>query len=105
MSRALILFQVLVLVLALAACQSAPQPEGQGAVDAQCNAICYAPCVDADGDTGVRWEADPDASSAWDVLGEDVTDQLTTKLRTCETRRSACVQCLERLEAEGVIRR
>jgi hypothetical protein len=101
MSRLLLLLAV----LGLAACQSAAQPEGQGAVDAQCNAICYAPCVDAAGDTGVRWEADPESAEAWDVLGEDVTDQLATKLRTCETRRGACVQCLERLEAEGVIRR
>ena len=44
--------------------------------------------------------ADP---AAWDALGEDVIDRLTTKLRTCDTRRQACVQCLERLERAEVI--
>lgn len=91
------------LVLVLGACQSARPPDRAGAVAAQCNPICYAPCVAEDGDTGVRWEGDPAHAEAWDVLGEQVTEQLAAKLRSCDVRRRACVQCLERLQRAGVI--
>ena len=70
---------------------------------AQCDAICYTPCVDDKGDTGVRWVGDPNQAGTIDALGEAVVPSLTDKLRTCDTRRVACVQCLNRLETEGVI--
>jgi hypothetical protein len=76
----------------------------RAAVDAHCDSICFTPCVDAKGDTGVRWEGDPQDPGAFDALGGDVVPQLTEKLRTCEVRRRSCAVCLERLQREGVIR-
>lgn len=48
---------LLLVILLLSACSSM-----KGAIPAQCNAMCFQPCVSKDGDTGVRWdakEADP----------------------------------------------
>lgn len=96
---------LLLLCLPLIAGCPGQKPASVRPVPAQCEASCFVPCVDAAGDTGVRWEADPADPAAWDALGEDVTDRLATKLRTCDTRRQACVQCLERLEhAEVIVR-
>lgn len=75
----------------------------RGRVPAGCDAMCFAPCVGADGDTGVRWEADPADPGAFDALGGDVTPALAGKLRTCELRRRACAECLQRLDKHGVI--
>lgn len=98
--KALALACALVLLLTGATCQRrAAVP-----VPAQCNAICFSPCVDASGDTGIRWEADPNDPAAFDALGGDVTPALSDKLRTCDKRREACVQCLRRLDDRRVIR-
>lgn len=94
---------VVVLGLGLVGCGQVP-PDQVRPVFAQCADLCYQPCVAADGDTGVRWEGAPTDPAAWDVLGEQVTEQLAAKLRSCDVRRRACVQCLERLDAQGVIR-
>lgn len=94
---------VLALVAALAACQAGVPARPPGPVTAHCDALCFAACVEADGDTGVRWQGEPVDPAAWDALGDDVVDQLTQKLRSCEVRRRACVQCLDRLERERVI--
>lgn len=75
----------------------------RAAVAAQCNSICYQRCVGEDGDTGVRWTAAPDAAGAFDELGESVVNHLADKLRTCDARRDACVQCINRLDKRGVI--
>ncbi|MFE3969031.1 hypothetical protein [Stenotrophomonas sp. YIM B13575] len=72
-------------------------------VPAQCDAMCFRPCVDAGEDTGVRVTADPAAADAWDNIGGDVVGQLADKLRTCDVRRKACEQCLRRLDAKNVI--
>lgn len=72
-------------------------------VAAQCNAICYTPCVDEKGDTGIQWLGDYTDPKAWDALSEDVLEPLATKLRECEKRRKACNQCLDRLEEQKVI--
>lgn len=73
-------------------------------VAAHCDdALCRAPCVAADGDTGVRWEADPADPLAFDALAEVVGNELADRLRGCEVRRRACEQCLDRLKAAGVI--
>lgn len=75
------------------------------AVLAQCeDAVCRAPCVGEDGDTGIRWDGSPVDPAAFDALLDDVIEPLAGKLRTCETRRKACVQCLDRLKEAGVIR-
>lgn len=73
-------------------------------VDAHCDSICFMPCVGEDGDTGVRWEGDPQDARTFDALGGEVVPALGEKLRTCEVRRKACATCLQRLEREGVIR-
>lgn len=72
-------------------------------VPAQCDVMCFRPCVDAGEDTGVRVAADPGAADAWDNIGGDVVGQLADKLRTCDVRRKACEQCLRRLDAKNVI--
>lgn len=72
------------------------------AVPAECEAVCFLPCT-VNGDTGVRWEADPNDPQAWDELAGGTTEVLATKLRTCDARRGACVQCLRRLHRHGVI--
>lgn len=71
-------------------------------VPAACNAICFSPCT-VDGDTGVRWEADPNDPAALDALGQTVVPALAARLRTCDTRREACAQCLRRLDDANVI--
>lgn len=89
---------IIIAVLLLAGCASnATRP-----VPAQCNQICFLPCT-TDGDPGVRWEADPESSGAWDQLAGEVVPALTDKLRQCDVRREACVQCLKRLDKAGVI--
>jgi hypothetical protein len=98
----LVLLMLLVLATAgFGSCgvrKDAPPP-----VVAQCDAMCYLPCVDEHGDTGVRWEGEPDKADTLDALGGEVVPQLAEKLRTCETRRKACALCLDRLQHEGVI--
>ena len=84
----------------LAACDEFRRGEP---VPAQCNAMCFAPCVGEDGDTGVRLRADPENAEAWDELGGEVIGALATKLRACEVNRKACDQCLQRLEKRKVI--
>lgn len=96
---------IVALVLVTCGFDSCGQVRDQRAtVDAHCDSICFMPCIAANGDTGVRWDGDPQASAAFDALGGDVVPALTEKLRTCEVRRRACAVCLQRLEAEGVIR-
>lgn len=85
-------------LLVLAACTHTPPKT----VPAQCNPICFLPCA-KDGDPGVRWEADPNSSDAWDELAGEVVPALVDKNATCELRRSACEQCLRRLDKAKVI--
>lgn len=94
----LLLLLAIVLLLTGASCS-----RNVRRVPAMCDQICFLPCVSADGDVGIRWEADPLKSEAWDALGEDVTAPLATALRQCEIRRKACDQCLRRLDKEEVI--
>lgn len=90
---------LVVLMACLAACTTS-----RGVIPAQCNAMCFQACTGKDGDTGVRWEAGETDPSAWDALGSEVTGQLADKLRTCDKRREACTQCLQRLNDQGVIK-
>jgi len=89
---------VLLLLVMLAGCAGAP-----ARVPAQCDAMCFQGCVGQDEDTGVRVTADPAASATWDQIGEDVVGKLAGKLRSCDVRRDACVQCLRRLDRRRVI--
>lgn len=74
-----------------------------GRFDAHCDAMCFQTCTGKDGDTGVRWDVKADDPAAWDTLGDDVTSQLASQVRTCEVRRQACAQCLQRLQDAKVI--
>lgn len=101
MNRALLSLLVCLPLIGGATCgvrSSTPAP-----VLAQCDAICYAPCLAPNGDTGVRWEGDPAMATTLDAIGEEVVPTLASKLRVCEASRKACVQCLDRLEKNGVI--
>lgn len=95
---------IIVLLVILAGCKSAavvtPPP-----VEAQCDAVCYAPCVDPETkDTGIRWEGPALQPTTTDALEGDVIPQLAGKLRECDVNRQACVKCLDRLEQNKVIR-
>ena len=83
----------------LAACTHVPARP----VPAQCNVLCFDPCTGQDGDTGVRWEAGPSDAEAFDTLGGAVVPALAQRLRQCDVRREACVQCLRRLDEAGAI--
>lgn len=67
-------------------------------------AMCFVPCTPSLIDTGVRWEANPTDAAAFDVLGEDVTPTLASKLLSCEAKRQACAGFILDLDKRGVIR-
>lgn len=94
---------VLVTVVALFLLTGATCSRNTRPVPAQCNQICFLPCVAENGDSGVRWEADPYNPAAWDDLGGEVVPALADKLRVCEVRRQGCEQCLKRLDKAKVI--
>jgi hypothetical protein len=90
---------VLALALTGASCQHRPQ-----APVADADPQCYVPCFPSATDTGVRWDADPEAPEAWDALGGAVLPELAGKALQCERRRQACADCLGSLKQRGVIR-
>lgn len=94
---------MLALAVLLLAGWGSCSPRAPVPVAAQCDAMCFRPCVGANDDTGVRVTGDPAAADTWDEIGGDVVRQLTTDLRQCDTRRQACEQCLRRLEKQKVI--
>lgn len=88
-----------VALLLLAAC-TRTVPAKVGAVPAQCDSMCLAPCDT----TRPSWQpADPSSPDAWDEIAPQVVVPLGAKLDVCELHRRACAQCLERLRAAGVI--
>lgn len=89
------------LLLLLTACRTDPiRPEPP---TLSCPDICKVPCVAENGDTGVRWEADPADPDAFDDLAGNVIDALTQKLRRCEVSRATCHKCLNNLRDQGII--
>lgn len=130
LARSLVLFAIglvsVTLCMLQTGCGKATLPPTRSAALAQCDAMCYVPCVDpATKDTGVRWgwelsrvtdpapaaapprKAFADTPEAWDALAggsaDAVVDVLADKLRQCDVARKACVQCLNRLEQQRVI--
>ncbi len=93
---------VLIAVLLLSGC-NLKQYIKREPIPSQCNAICYTPCVGEDGDIGIQWLGDYTDPSMFDKLNKDVLFPLAQKLRVCDTRRDACVKCLNRLEEQKVI--
>ncbi|KFN42337.1 hypothetical protein [Arenimonas oryziterrae] len=100
--RALIAALILAPLLCGATCST--RPTAPEAPLAQCDAICYVPCVAKGNDTAVRWTGDPLDASSWDRVPDGVVDQLSEKLRVCETRRRACTECMDRLQHQGALR-
>lgn len=98
-----VLLWVIFVVLILSGCKSTPVVIAPPAL-AQCNQMCYTPCVKENGDTGVVWEVTGTQANDWDELGDTVTSMLSAKLRQCELNRQACTKCLDRLETENVIK-
>jgi hypothetical protein len=87
---------VIVAALLLAtACRSTPKLP----IAAQCNPLCSVKCTT----DGIAWTADPASAEAWDELGGEVVPALVGRVQACEVSRSACEQCLNRLDAAGVI--
>lgn len=95
--KALVLFLCVVLI----GCKDVPVKPP--APSFTCNSMCLIPCVDADGDTGLRWNVVGTDPEAWDALYDDVINPLAEKLRVCEVRRNTCAQCLRDLKSEGII--
>lgn len=87
------------LVLALAGCESAPvriaPPQPLANV---CSSLCTTPCATtAEPESMPRWVcADPEAGECWDAQREQVTEPLIELIERCDTKRAACVQCIER---------
>jgi len=101
-AKSVCIMLIVALMIVLSAC-SMDQFVKRNPIPSQCNAICYTPCVDDKGGTGIQWVGDYTDPNTWDNLGADTTTQLGDALRVCETRRKACVQCLNRLEEQKVI--
>ena len=93
---------ILALAIILSSCNTVRSVKPDPAL-AQCNSVCFVPCVKPDGDTGIRWDGTPTDPAMFDRLADEVALPLGEKLRVCETRRKACEQCLKRLEDNGVI--
>lgn len=91
------------IVIALFLTGASCTPLERGAVPAECETICFMRCTNEAGDTGVRWRSEPETADAWDALGGEVVPALAERVRICETRRTACVQCLRRLHRAEVI--
>lgn len=94
---------VALVVALLSACGQDYKSTKPEAVVAHCDQICYMPCTDERGDTGLRWEGDPDDARTLDKLDDEVIPLLKEKLDVCETRRQACTKCLDNLESQKVI--
>lgn len=102
-AKSIIAVLLLAVAVLLAGCGAMDQFVKRNAIPSQCNAICYTLCVKENGDTGIRWIGEYTDPNAWDNLGRDTTTEIADKLRVCEQRRAACVQCLNRLEEQKVI--
>lgn len=94
---------LLLVSAALTGCGLFPQRYKPQAVPAQCDSMCYAPCVGKDGDTGVRVTGDPNDASTWDEIGELLASAFREKLESCDAHREACVKCLQRQQKAGVL--
>lgn len=84
-----------VLVLSGMSCTRTIRPDP---IPANCEPIGYEVCK-----SRAKWEGDPDDPRAWDNLGGDTVGASREETRTCETRRKALEQCLNRLEKAGII--
>ncbi len=94
-------FIIFLLSLTVIACDDVNlRPSKPEPVFAHCAPECYQPCTTEK----IRWTADPNDSSAWDALVNEVTLPLIDSVKTCDVRRQACATCLNNLERRGIIR-
>lgn len=98
-----IILWVLLIILLLTGCSSNPVTIPPPAL-AQCNSMCYTPCVTKEGDTGIVWEATGTKAEDWDLLAGSVVIDLIRSLKQCDKGREACTKCLDRLEQQGIIK-
>jgi hypothetical protein len=85
-------------LLALLCCTAATcQRNVRGPIPAQCDPIGYDVCK-----SQAKWTGDPNDPRTWDTLPQTLR-QSREETRTCEVRRKALYQCLERLQKRGVI--
>jgi hypothetical protein len=86
------------LVVALLCCTAATCTRAvRGPIPAQCDPIGYDECK-----SQARWEGDSADPRTWDNLPHTLNES-RQETRTCEVRRKALQQCLERLQKRGVI--
>lgn len=93
---------ILILILfTLSACGNKPVvPDKPPPVPANCDATCYEAC-----DKAFRWDPrDPADNASWMELAEQVVFSMWDYIAVCDTRREACVKCLDRLKSNEVIR-
>jgi hypothetical protein len=93
----MIRFSLLVLVL-VAGCGPTRYVEQQP-VDAQCQSLCFVKCERP----VVQWTGDANDPAMWDQLVPQVIVPYQLAVDECEARRSACAQCLVRLEKSSVV--
>ena len=95
---------LLIVVLTLTACGASTPVVSDfnpGPLPLQCDKRCFEPCPAL---PAIAPDA-ADGSVSWDVVGEASINDLGA-LETCDTvHRAACVQCIERGEGAGVIKR
>lgn len=101
MSAGRVLVALLVLLVATACGRTPVVPALPDPPPESCAAECRQPCT-AD---GIALELEEGAQDAFDQLVLQVVIPLRARLRECsDVHRGACVQCLDRLRAEGVTR-
>lgn len=94
--------RLIFLILLLTGCESVPI--APPAPLAQCNQMCFTPCVEENGSTGIVWEATGEDAKDWDFLAGSVVVDLVAKLKQCDKGRDSCVKCLKRLQDENIIK-
>lgn len=67
-------------------------------IPAQCAPMGFEVCK-----SQARWAGNPNDPAAWDALAADTLSDSRAETRTCEQRRLALQQCLERLERQRLI--
>lgn len=98
----MIRFAAIAMAVLLSACAGRQTvPAEGGPLNPLCADACAAPCLPAE---WPQWEcADPNAPECWDRQPETVAIPLQAIARQCDAGRRACLSCLQRLEALGVL--
>lgn len=94
----------------LGACETTPVVPTRvvaPAVAVTCPSACTQSCLPAEIAPGEyawpQWGGDANDPRAWDRIYPDIADPTKEIARRCDRSRAACVQCLARVEATGLI--